>query len=61
MPHDANGKLLNVGDKVNLPCTVKAVTTSEEYCNVTLETEHAMYPGEYKTGVTVNAKQVVKP
>lgn len=60
MPHDKNGHLLEVGDKVLVECEVKQVTTGEEYCNVTLETREPMYPGHHKSGITLNAKQVVK-
>lgn len=60
MPHDKNGKLLKAGDAVLVPCVVKEVHAGEEYCNVQLETQEPMYPGEYKSGITLNAKQVVK-
>lgn len=60
MPHDKNGKLLEVGDIVNIPCVVKSISTGTDYCNLTTETVEPMYPGEYKTGITLNAKQVIK-
>ncbi len=59
MPHDANGRVIQKGDRVDVPCVVTSISTGEEYCNCSLETVHPMYPGEYKTGITVNAKQVV--
>jgi hypothetical protein len=59
MPHDANGLPVKKGDLVNVPCIVNDVQLGEEYCNCTLETVHAMYPGENKTSIVVNAKQVV--
>jgi hypothetical protein len=34
------------------------VSTGEEYCNVNLETVEPMFPGEYKSAITLNAKQV---
>jgi hypothetical protein len=36
MPHDASGKLLAVGDKVNVPATITAIQVGEEYCNLKL-------------------------
>jgi hypothetical protein len=60
MPHDKNGKLLKVGDTVNVPCIVKSVSSGEEYCNVTLETVEPMYPSDRKDSITLNAKQVEK-
>jgi len=60
MPHDRNGVLLEVGDKVSIPAVVKNIMTGEEYCNVTLESEEVMFPGEYKSTFTLNAKQVEK-
>lgn len=58
MPHDKNGALLVEGDRVLIPCIVRSVTTGEEFCNVTLETEEPMFPGNQKTSITLNAKQV---
>jgi len=60
MPHDKNGQLLKVGDKVNVPCTVKVVQLGKEYCNLSVETDELMYPGDNKSTVTLNSKQVVK-
>lgn len=59
MPHDKNGNLLQNGDRVLVPCTVNQVHTGEEYCNVTLLTDEPMYPGDSKTTITLNAKQVI--
>lgn len=60
MPHDKNGQLLQVGDVVNLLCKVKHINTENEYCNLSLETVEPMYPGDYKTAISVNSKQVIK-
>lgn len=60
MPHDRNGAVVRKGDQVLVFCTVKEVQAGDEYCNVQLETVEPMYPGEYKTGITLNAKQVVR-
>lgn len=60
MPHDKNGVLLQVGDRVIIPAVVKSITMSEEFCNVTLETVEPMFPSDRHDTVTLNAKQVVK-
>lgn len=60
MPHDRKGQKLEVGDRVMIEAVVTAVWEGEEYCNVTLETIEPMYPGENKTGITLNARQVEK-
>lgn len=59
MPHDKNGNLLQVGDAVLIEATVTMVSTGEEYCNVTVSTVEKMFPGDYVTTITLNAKQVV--
>jgi hypothetical protein len=60
MPHDRNGALLKVGDKVSVPCVVTSISEGTEYCNLSLETEHPMYPGKDKTAVVVNNGQVIR-
>ena len=60
MPHDAYGHALNVGDVVYIPAKVKEIHQTEEYCNVTLETEKAMYPSSQATAISLNAQQVEK-
>lgn len=60
MPHDIHGKLLSVGDTVKVLCRVKEIHNTEEYCNVNLETLQPMYPGEHRSGIVLNAKQVEK-
>ena len=60
MPHDIKGDILKVGDIVNLQCKVKEIHNTEEFCNATLETILPMFPGEHKTVVTINTKQVKK-
>jgi hypothetical protein len=60
MPHDRDGKILNVGDRINIPCNIKSITTSEELCNVTVETAQPMFPETYRTTLVLNSKQVVK-
>lgn len=60
MPHDLKGNLLAVGDIVLVPARVKDLYQGDEYCNVTLETTEPMFPGTVKSGLTLNAKQVLK-
>lgn len=58
MPHDANGKVVKVGDIVNIPCVVKSVTPAEDFCNCTLETKYAMKGNDSKNTITLCANQV---
>lgn len=59
MPHDRDGKLLGVGDSVLIPARIVSITDTEEYCNVSLETSQPMFPGDSRSSITLNAKQVV--
>lgn len=63
MPHDANGQLLQAGDKVLIPATVKQIHNDGPYCNADLELEHPMpaYPNQKSTFSAINTRQVVKP
>lgn len=60
MPHDKNGELLKVGDKVTVECEITAVQTGEEYCNLSVKTVEPMHPSKDSTSLTLNAKQVIK-
>ena len=61
MPHDKNGNLLQVGDRVDIPCVVKSITMDEGYCNLTVETTEVMPPdNKYTNTYSLNSKQVVK-
>ncbi len=61
MPHDANGKVLAVGDKVHIPATVKAVHMAEDYCNLDLEFDLIMPGRDSKDQYhAINTRQVVK-
>lgn len=60
MPHDNKKQPLAVGDRVDIPCVVKAIHLSEEYCNVELESVVAMWPTEQRNSITLNSRQVVK-
>ncbi len=59
MPHDANGNVINKGDRVMVPCVVTDVQPGAEYCNCTLLTAYPMYPSERKDTIVVNTRQVV--
>jgi hypothetical protein len=60
MPHDRKGNVLNVGDEVMVPAKITSVQAGLEYCNLTVETIEPMYPGESKSTITLNTKQVEK-
>lgn len=60
MPHDKNGEPLVEGDLVMIPAVIKGISTGTDYCNLSLETVEPMFPGEHKTGISLNAKQVLK-
>ena len=60
MPHDKLGQPLAVGDEVVVRCTVTEVQAGTEYCNLQVKTKEPMFPGNDKTTITLNAKQVVK-
>lgn len=59
--HDFNGTPLKVGDKVMIPCEVKALSEgNEEFCNVTVETELGRRPdGARETFSSINTNQVI--
>ncbi len=58
MPHDKDGAELRVGDTVNIPCRVKAIHVTEDYCNVDLETLLEMPPTGHHSALTLNSRQV---
>lgn len=60
MPHDLSGKLIKVGDRVLVPCIVRDIYSTEDFCNLSLETVHPMFPGTTLSGLTLNAKQVLQ-
>jgi hypothetical protein len=56
---DKNGRVLKVGDVVNVPMIVKAISPSDEYSNVQLETVHPHYPKDWPSAVnTLNTQQL---
>ena len=42
--HDARNKLLKVGDTVLIPAVVTELHATEDYCNVTVETQIGRRP-----------------
>jgi len=60
MPHDRDGKTVNVRDEVLVPCRVTAIHDTDDYCNLNLETLHPMYPGTWPSQLTLNVRQVIK-
>jgi hypothetical protein len=60
MPHDKNGAVLQVGDRVTVLCEVKELHLTEDFCNVSLRTVEPMFPGDRHDTLTLNAKQTVK-
>ena len=59
--HDMNGTRLKVGDKVYIPCVITAVSEgTEDYCNVSLKTEHGRRPdGRKETFSAINTGQLL--
>ncbi len=46
--HDRTGKPLKKGDRVTISGVVKELYATEDYCNVTVETEHGRRPDGQK-------------
>jgi len=59
MPHDLNGKLIEVGNVVLIPCKVKSITMDENYCNLTVESVYSMPPNNTRNEWVLNTKQVI--
>lgn len=49
--HDAKGRPLHVGDKVRLNATVTELSPTDDYCNVSLESELGRRPDGEKEHV----------
>lgn len=56
MPHDKNGKLVELGDVVQVTGKVIGVTPSNEYCNLTVELQ-PMPPYTTPYNLSINANQ----
>lgn len=62
MPHDKRGSELHVGDTVMVPCLVKAIHLTEDFCNVDLQTKIPMPPlNQDVQSLTLNSRQTIKP
>lgn len=60
MPHGKNGEELKKGDEAIVRVKITDIQTGSEYCNCTVETVEPMYPGQDKTTITLNTKQIEK-
>jgi len=60
MPHDIHDNELRVGDCVMVPCKIKAIHLTEEFCNLDLETSLGMWPSDAPLSLTLNSRQTVK-
>ena len=58
MPHDRDGNLVQVGDRVLIEASVESITSSEDYPNLTVRTVCPMPPYTEGTILVLNAKQV---
>lgn len=58
MPHDRKNKAIQIGDVVMVPAIVTGVDKHEDFINLALETIETMYPGEHKTPLLLNCRQV---
>lgn len=59
--HDAKGRELKVGDRVMIPCVIKAIHSDENYCNINLDSIATM-PGNDNISSfgAVNTKQTLR-
>lgn len=64
MPHDVNGKLLQIGDEVILRGKISSIgqVDGDKYCNCCVELKERMpaYPDQVTTVSAINAAQVEK-
>ena len=61
MPHDKDGKLLQVGDEVLFCAVVKDIQPFEDFCNITIESAFGRKPdGAKETVSAINAAVLVK-
>lgn len=59
--HDINNAEIQVGDRVLVVMRVTQVSADQDFCNVTLETEHTMPGNGMKSSLVLNTKQVGVP
>jgi hypothetical protein len=50
--HDRTGKPLAKGDKVTIAAVITGLSATEDYCNVSLETEHGRRPDGQKEHIS---------
>lgn len=50
--HDRTGKSLKKGDKVTVLCSITDLSATEDYCNVSLETEYGRKPDGAKERIS---------
>lgn len=61
MPHDAKGRLIEVGDTVLMPFRVKMVHAGEDFCNCDLQSIYPMPGDGSRTSLSaVNTRQVLR-
>lgn len=60
MPHDKNGTLLNVGDRVTVEFEVKEIHMADDYCNTTVVIPGAHGPHNVVSTLVLNANQTTK-
>lgn len=60
MPHDRDGKELKVGDIVHIPCRIKEIHLTEEYCNLNVRSLQKMFPSDNFSDFVINSRQCVK-
>lgn len=60
MPHDAQQNLLSVGDDVYLHGKVTSISSTEDFCNITIESDLGRKPDGHKETVTLNAAVLYK-
>jgi hypothetical protein len=57
--HDFKGRPLKVGDRVLIPCEVKELFATEEFCNITLETVQTRLPDRLRERISAINSHVV--
>jgi hypothetical protein len=55
---DRNGKELEVGDVVFVPCVVEHIGISDDWANTRLRTRDPMFPGQYRAELNLNSRQL---
>lgn len=59
--HDARGKELKVGDVVLIPCVIKELNPTEDYCNVSVVSQIGRRPDGMKEHISaINTGVLIK-